>query len=155
MSPFRRLLTVLSLGLLLAGASACTGPRASASTASGGAITSSSVGGPGTQNKLAGTDARLVPTPLVVTVSGSRRPTATPIPTGVFGQGSPAGQPDQSAQPLTLGALRLPTAGKEVVVVNSTDGEGLWLRREPAEDASRTWPDYTPMLVSCHDQVSY
>lgn len=161
MSPIRRLLTLLSLGILVAGATACTGPRASASP-SGGTLASSSVGGASTtQGKLLGAPGKGIATPIVVMIAGGPRPTLTPNPSGVFGQGAlsaPSGQAGLSGLPgLPLpgaSSLRLPADLKSLVMVQSTDGEGLWVRREPAGEAIRTWPDATPMFVTGEDQVA-
>lgn len=137
MFPVRRSLTVLSLSVFLSGASACTGPITSAPTG-GGVNTSISAGGT-TQAKLVESPPRMIPTPIVVSASSGRRPTPTSVPAG--------GQLARSAS-----SLRVPTDGKTVVMVDSTDGEGLWVRRAPAGDPVKTWPDFSPMLVTGENQ---
>ena len=136
MFRLRRSFAVLSLSLLMAGATACTGPYPSASTA-GGVNTSVSSGGT-TQSKIVGGIPRTVATPIVVNTSSGRRPAATSVPAGTQ---------------LSAPSLRVPTDGKNVVMVDSTDGEGLWVRRDPAGDPLKTWPDFSPMLVTGMDQT--
>lgn len=80
----------------------------------------------------------------VVSVSGS--PAASPVivsaKSGARRDGASASGP----------ALVLPTDGKQIVVVDSTDGEGVWVRREPAGDPLKVWPDGSPMLIVGEDK---
>ena len=49
-------------------------------------------------------------------------------------------------------ALRLPSDGVQVVLVDSTGGDGVWIRKEPAGDPVKIWPDGAPMLVVGEDR---
>src|SRR4051812_12087462 len=62
---------------------------------------------------------------------------------------APAGAPAGSAP-----ALRLPSDGPQVVTVDSTDGQGVWVRRQPAGEPIRVWPDGSPMLVVGDDRFA-
>jgi hypothetical protein len=95
-------------------------------------------GGGATHSKIVGGLPRMIATPIVVNASSGRRPTPTSAPAGA---------------PLSASSLRMPTSGKNVVMVDSTDGEGLWVRREPGGDPLKTWPDFSPMLVIGEDQT--
>src|SRR5438128_2741100 len=74
-------------------------------------------------------------------VSVSTSPAASPmiVSTG----GSSAAQAASS--------LRSPTDGQQFVMVDSTDGQGVWVRRQPAGEPLRVWPDGAPMLLVGED----
>ena len=51
-------------------------------------------------------------------------------------------------------ALRTPSDGQQIVMVDSTDGDGVWVRRQPAGDPLKVWPDGSPMLVVGDDKLA-
>ena len=58
-----------------------------------------------------------------------------------------------SPQPeLAAPSLRLPSDGLQVVMVDATEGQGIWIRRQPAGEPIRVWPDGIPMLVVGEDR---
>lgn len=139
-SPRRPLLT-LAFGLLLAGASACGAPaQGTSSQARDSAAVVAGLTGSGNARSpyLTVTPRPAGTPPIVVNASSGRAPTATPI---------------MAKAPLSAPTLRLPTEGRGVVVVNSTDSDGLWTRRAPAGEPLRTWADGTPMLVVGEDEL--
>jgi hypothetical protein len=50
-------------------------------------------------------------------------------------------------QPAPNVSNRLPSDGQQIVVVDSTNGEGVWLRDAPAGEPVQVWPEGAPMLV--------
>jgi hypothetical protein len=123
----RQTLSVLLLGLLVVTLAACTGA----------------------------TPTTILPTPTPVQrrpASASPHPGASPaaILPNPF-----ARKPEAAASPETVAsALRLPSDGQQIVVVDSTDGHGVWVRRTPAGEPIRTWPDGSPMLVIGEDDYA-
>jgi hypothetical protein len=106
--------------------SACTGGSAMPTAA------------PATQRRAVTTSSAPASSPVLVTTSSNRRDV-----------------PGASDRPsLKAPQLRVPSDGQQVVMVDSTDGEGVWVRRQPAGEPLRVWPDGTPMLVVGEDQVA-
>jgi hypothetical protein len=104
------------------------------SACAGGASTAPAA--PAVQRKVVTTAAGPVASPIVVSAS-SGRPDA-PV--------APAGPSLKTPQ------LRVPSEAQQVVTVDSTDGEGVWVRRQPAGEPIRTWDDGAPMLIVGEDQ---
>jgi hypothetical protein len=101
-----------------------------AATACAGGADSTSVA-PAVQRKVVSVSASPGASPVIVSAnSGARRDSSTA--TGL--------------------ALVLPSDGKQIVVVDSTDGEGVWVRRQPAGDPLKVWPDGSPMLIVGEDK---
>ncbi|MCC7369987.1 MAG: hypothetical protein IT306_16290 [Chloroflexi bacterium] len=130
----------LTFGLLLAGASACGAPaQGTSSQARDAAAVVAGIAGNNAARSpyLTATPRPAGASPIVVSASSGRAPTATPM---------------MAKAALSAPTLRLPTDGRSVVVVNSTDSDGLWTRREPGGEPLRTWADGTPMLVIGEDE---
>lgn len=125
MRPARQPVSLLLLGLALVTLAACATP--------------------------APTGALPSPTPLQRRpATGSPKAGASPIAivANPLGRG-----PGASASPASVASvLRLPSDGQQIVVVDSTGGEGVWVRRSPAGEPLRVWPDGSPMLVIGEDQ---
>ncbi len=127
MRTARQPFSVLLLGLLLLTLAGCTGP----------------------------TPTSILPSPTPVQrrpASASPQPGASPVAIlpNPFSR-----KPEAAASPATVAsALRLPSDGQQIVVVDSTDGHGMWVRRKPAGEPIRTWPDGTPMLIIGEDDYA-
>jgi hypothetical protein len=121
-----RAITVIVSGLLLVATSACAGG------------TATTVSAPTVQRRA-------------VVVAAS--PAASPIVVNA-GSGHPDPKPAASAAGGPSAALKLPADGQQVVMVESTDGQGVWVRRQPAGEPLRVWPDGSPMLVVGDDALA-
>jgi hypothetical protein len=86
-------------------------------------------------------------------VNVSPQPTASPVAESLKitrpGAPAPGGATGASAP-----SLRLPSDGQQIVVVDSTEGQGVWVRRQPAGDPLQVWPDGAPMLVIGEDRFA-
>jgi hypothetical protein len=97
-------------------------------------------GGPATQRWAVTTASAPAASPIVVTASSGR-----PDAPAALNNSSAAGPAAQ---------LRLPSDGAQIVTVDSTDGEGVWVRRQPAGEPMRVWSDGSPMLIVGEDQFA-
>jgi hypothetical protein len=81
-------------------------------------------------------------------------PQAAASPAALQSPVAPAAGSPLDAAKVTAPSLRLPSDGQEIVVVDSTEGTGVFVRREPAGAPLRIWPDGSPMLVVGDDHFA-
>jgi hypothetical protein len=135
-SRVRRFVSFAVCGLFLSVATACTGPRVSQAEIE--AARAVAVRATPEMRLVTVTPRPTGSKPIVVQASSGRAPTATPVPPATL---------------LAPTSLRVPTGGRTIVTVESTGGEGLWVRRAPAGEPLRIWPDGSPMLVVGEDEL--
>lgn len=118
MRSARRPLALALLSLLLVGSSACTGANAPV---------------PIQKPQRAAVSASPQATPTALAFNGADADPVLKLAT-----------PGRRAQEVSN---RLPSDGQQVVLVDSTGGEGVWLRDAPAGAPIKVWPEGAPMLV--------